>query len=321
MTAPLGFGGAPLGNLFAPIDEALARATLAAARDCGLRHFDTAPFYGMGLSEQRLGAMLREQPRETFTLSTKVGRLLTPDASAPREQHGYVNTLPMRVHYDYSREGALRSIDESLARLGLDRIDNVFIHDVGEDTHGAQWRAHYAQAIDGAARALGDLKRAGVIRGWGLGVNRIEPCLAALRDADPDCLLVAGRLSLLDDSALAELLPACQARKVGVFIGGPFNSGLLAGGDTFDYQAASTDLVARRNRIIVHCQRHGVDIKAAALQYCAAHPAVVGVLAGMRSPREVRENAAAMRAPIPAALWLALAEEGLIPRDHPVSKA
>lgn len=318
LPGPLGLGGAPLGNLYAALDDAVAAATLEAAWDAGLRYFDTAPFYGMGLSEHRLGALLRNRPREDFVVSTKVGRLLQADPAAPARQHGYVGGLPFRMRYDYSRDATLRSIDDSLARLGLARLDIVFIHDVAEDTHGAAWTARYREAIDGAARALSDLRDQQVIRGWGLGVNAIAPCLRALEDAEPDLFLLAGRYSLLDASAGEQLMPACTARGVGLVIGGPYNSGLLAGGDTYDYARASDALRERRARIADRCAAHGVDLKAAALQFCAVPDAVAAVVAGARTPGEVRENARLMQAPIPPALWDALKADGLLPVQAPV---
>lgn len=318
MARALGFGAAPLGNLFAKVAEAQAEQTLSTAWEIGIRYFDTAPFYGSGLSEQRVGRFLAGYPRDEFVLSTKVGRLLAPDRAVPEVQHGYVGGLPNRIEYDYSADGARRSIEASLARLGLDRIDVVYIHDVAPDTHGDDWLRQYAIAAQGAMRALSDLRDEGVIRAWGLGVNRIEPCLMALRDADPDLFLLAGRYTLLDTSAHHELIPACDAKGVRLVIGGPYNSGLLAGGTTFEYAPAPADMLEKRHRLAALCERYDVPLKAAALQFCHAPAAVACVIAGSRTANEVRENWTLMHTPIPAEFWADLKRRGLIPEDAPV---
>lgn len=319
---PLGFGGAPLGSLFARVGEADAEACLAAAWDEGMRYYDTAPLYGAGLSEHRIGAALRRRPRDAFVLSTKVGRLLVPDPSVPEVQNSYVGGMPFRVAYDYSADGTYRSLSDSLSRLGLDRIDVAYIHDVGEDTHGPAWEGVFAQAMAGAARALSQLRKEGMIRAWGLGVNRIAPCLRALEEADPDLFLLAGRYTLLDAApALERLLPACAARGVRLVLGGPYNSGVLAGGTTYDYRPAATEVQARVWRLAAACDAHGVSLKAAALQFCAAPPEVAAVIAGARTAAEVRENAALVRAPIPAALWRDLKRDGLVPEEAPEPSA
>jgi D-threo-aldose 1-dehydrogenase len=313
----LGFGGAPLGNLFTALSDDQAADTIQAAWESGLRYFDTAPFYGTGLSEKRIGNALRQHPRDEFVLSTKVGRLLVPDSSVPQNQNGYVGGLPNRVEYDYSADGVRRSIDDSLARLGFDRLDVVYIHDLAEDTHGEDWLRQYSIAMDGAARALSDLRTQGVIGGWGLGVNCIEPCLKTLADSDPDVFLLAGRYTLLDTSALDAFLPACDKRGVRVLVGGPYNSGLLAGGTTFEYAQAPSLMVQRAERIAAHCARFDVSLKAAALQFCKAPPAVALVIAGARNAVEVQENSRLMKALIPAELWSVLKGDGLIPQGAP----
>ena len=315
---PLGCGGAPLGNLFRSLPDIEAHAALDAAWDSGVRHFDTAPFYGFGLSEHRFGAALRPRPRDAFTLSTKVGRLLTPSASPARERFNFVDGLPFAVRFDYTADGAKRSIEDSLQRLGMDRIDVAYIHDISEDTHGSAWREAFDAAMAGAAVALTRLRDEGVIRAWGLGVNLVEPCLLALEAADPDVFLLAGRYTLLDPGALDTLLPHCAARGVSVVIGSPYNSGLLAGGDTFNYAPATPGLIARRDRLAAVCHRHGVDLRSAALQFCAAHPVVAAVIPGGRSASEVQSNAALMAAQTPADLWTELRNLGLIPASAPV---
>lgn len=305
---PLGLGGAPLGNLFDAVGEEQARATIAAALDAGIRIFDTAPHYGHGLSERRMGDALRGHD---VVVATKVGRLLEPDPEAPRAQFGYVGGLPFRQRFDYSADGVRRSLEDSLQRMGLARINIVWIHDVDETAHGQDWPDAFGQAMRGAARALSALRAQGVIRAWGLGVNRVEPCLRALEEADPDLFLLAGRWTLLDRSA-AKLLDACAARGVGVVAAGAYNSGILATGPvpgaTYDYAPATEAVMDAARRIAAVCDRFGVPLRAAALQFAAAHPAVCCVLAGARRPQEIADAAAMMAVPIPPELWLALAE-------------
>lgn len=315
---PIGFGGAPLGNMFAAVSEATAAATLEAAWTSGIRYFDTAPHYGAGLSEHRFGAVLRQQPRDAYVLSTKLGRLLTPDPSVLSGPPPFNAGLPFRAAYDYSADGAMRSIEDSLQRLGLARIDIVYIHDIAEDAHGPNWREPFALAMKGAGQALTRLRAEGVIRAWGLGVNRVEACEAALEQSDPDVFLLAGRYSLLDHTAHTRLFPACANRGVSVVVGGPFNSGLLAGGAHFDYVEASPEILARRSRLQAICAEHGVDIRAAALQFCAAHPVVSCVIPGSKDPGKVVQNATLMREAIPGAFWGALRAAQLLPPDAPV---
>jgi len=314
---PLGFGGAPLGNMFERVSEADAAATLEAAWETGIRYFDTAPEYGPGISEHRFGAFLRERPRDDYVLSTKVGRLLRADASKGGPHGPFVAGLPFRVDYDYSADGVRRSIEDSLQRMGLARIDVAYIHDCAEDAHGADWLEVFDTAMKGAAVALTRLREEGTIRAWGLGVNRVEPCVMALDRADPDVFLLAGRYSLLNQPALDTLFPRCAERGVHVVVGGPYNSGLIAGGKTFEYQEASAEKVAARDRLAAIAGRHGVDLRAAALQFCAAHPVVASVIPGTKNPSRVRENAELMQRPIPAAFWEELHREGVLPENAP----
>jgi len=324
--APFGFGGAPLGNLFAPIadDDAVALARDAYAR--GVCYFDTAPHYGNGLSEHRIGAALRNVPRDYFMLSTKVGRLLIPDPEAPRQQHGYAGVLPFVQRWDYSYDGTLASIEASLQRLSLARIDYVFIHDVARDAHGDAQPARFREAMEGAVPALARLKAEGRIAGYGLGVNDWQVCVDALTHTDLDILLVAGRYTLLDQTALPQLLPRCVARGVRVVAGGPFNSGILATGSRppgratpqFNYAPAPPDVVARVRAIEDVCAEHGVPLKAAALQFPRAHPAVACVLAGARNVAELAENLALARVPIPNDFWRQLRAQRLVADDAPL---
>jgi D-threo-aldose 1-dehydrogenase len=283
-----------------------------------MRCFDTAPLYGFGLSEQRIGRVLRHKPRDAFAISTKIGRMLEPGVDLARVRDGYVDALPFAVRFDYGADAALRCLEGSLARLGLDRVDIALIHDPAEDTHGAAWRERFDEAMRGAAVALARLREEGTIRAWGIGTNRVEPCLLALERADPDIFLLAGRHSLLDHAAAATLFPACAARGASLLIGGPYNSGLLAGGDTFDYRGALPAMIARRDAIAAVCDAHGVALKAAALRFCAAAPEVACVVAGARTPDEAAENARLMAQPISSMVWADLRARGLLAPDVPV---
>lgn len=317
---PLGFGGAPLGDMFARVDEATAEATLAAAWETGTRYYDTAPHYGAGLSEHRFGAFLRRHKRDDYVLSTKVGRLLVPDMEG-EIGHPFLSALPFRRVVDYSAAAARRSVEDSLQRMAIGRIDIVYVHDLAADHLGAAWEDAFATARDGAFRELIKMREEGLIRAWGLGVNLPEPCIRALRESDPDVFLLAGRYSLLDLTGLKELFPICAERGAHVVVGGPFNSGLLAGGKTFDYQDAPPEQVAARDRLAAVAKEHGVDLRAAALQFCAAHPVVASVIPGAKHPDRVRQNAELMRQKIPAAFWSTLKAQSLLPEDAPTPAA
>ena len=313
---PLGFGGAPLGNMFDVVDEETAEAALVAAWDSGVRYFDTAPHYGSGLSEHRFGTVLRRYKREEFVLSTKVGRLLQPDISRP-DNPPFVNGLPFRVQSEYGYDATMRSLEDSWQRLGLAQIDIAFVHDLAADHLGNAWEEQFEVARGGAFRALTELREQDVIKGWGLGVNLTEPCIRALEQADPDVFLLAGRYSLLNQPALERLFPMCAERGVHVVVGGPYNSRLLAGGRNFEYQEAPPEMIAKRDRIEAVCERHGADIRAAALQFCGAHPVVAAIIPGAKRREKVEENARLMTAAVPAAVWDELRAEGLIPADAP----
>ncbi len=314
---PLGVGTAPLGNLGTVVPEESAVACLQAAWDAGLRHYDTAPHYGAGLAEHRLGNALRSRPRDSYTLSTKVGRLLHAAEDRRPMNQGFLHALPFRRTFDYTAAGTVRSLEDSHQRTGLSRFDIVYIHDCAEDWHGAAWKERFAEAMAGAAEVLSAMRDRGEIHAWGMGLNLVEPALACLEAAKPDLFLIAGRYTLLDHSALGQLFPACLAKGVKVVLGGPYNSGLLAGGTTFNYEPAKADIVARADAIRALCARHGTDIKAAALQFCAAHPAVAAVIPGPRSAAEVAQNAQLMQAEIPGALWADLRRAGLLPDNAP----
>ncbi len=309
-------------------DAGAGAATVDAAWAGGCRCFDTAPHYGHGLSEHRLGDALRglcglgQQARDHFVLSTKVGRLLRPNPAAAADQHGYVDVLPFDQHWDYSAAGVRRSIEDSLQRLGLARIDLAYVHDCDAATHGAQAAAVLRQVLDESLPALRRLQAEGLIGAIGLGVNDVAVALAVLREADLDALMLAGRYSLLDHSALPELLPLCAERGVHVALGGVFNSGLLAGGarganPTFNYQPASGDWLERTARIEALCARHAVPLRAAALQFALAHPAVEIVMLGARSAEEWSDAQRMARQPIAAQFWPALRQAGLLPEEAP----
>jgi D-threo-aldose 1-dehydrogenase len=321
-----GLGGAPLGNLFQSIPDSEAVALIRHAYDSGTRYFDTAPHYGQGLSEHRFGEALRKTPRESFLLSTKVGRLLTPSNSAVRDQSGYVDVLPFVQHYDYTGDGAMRSIEDSLQRMGLSRIDFVFIHDIDAATHGDAYPKHFKDMLDGALPRLAALKAAGTIRGYGLGVNDVAICLDTLRRADLDVILLAGRYTLADQSALSALLPECIRRCVAIVLGGPFNSGILASGSRprdgsrpyFDYAPAPDHVVARVAAIESVCTEYAVPLKAAALQFPLGHPAIACVLPGARSRQEFDDNLALAALPIPQEFWQALHDRSLVDCSSPL---
>jgi D-threo-aldose 1-dehydrogenase len=289
---PFGLGTAPLGGLYEVVDDETARAVVKRAWELGVRYFDTAPLYGSGNAERRLGTVLRERPRDEFVVSTKVGRLLRPGAS---EWHA---APPLESYFDFSHDAALRSLEQSLERLGLDRVDIALVHDPDD---------HYDEALAGAYQALARLRDEGVVRAVGVGMNRTELLCRFAREADPDCFLVAGRYTALDRSAAEELLPLCEERGISVIAGGVFNSGVLAGGDTFDYEAAPADVLARVESLRETCTRRNVPLPAAAVQFPLRHPAVVSVLVGCRTPQEVEEDVRLSQLQLPQSLWDELA--------------
>lgn len=320
----IGFGTAPLGNMYRDIPEEEAIATVQAAWDSGIRYFDGAPLYGAGLAELRLGQALAGYPRGEYVLGTKVGRLILDEAESTTardlgEKGGlFEHGLPNRIVYDYSADGTLRSIEDSLKRLRTNYLDYVWIHDPAVDFHGDAWRDVFDTAMTGAARALTRLREEGVIKGWGLGVNRIEPCELALDRADPDGFLLAGRYTLLDHAnALEKLMPAAQQRGLGIIVGGPYNSGVLADGSHYEYQKAPQAMLDRVAQIKAICARFGVDIRAAALAFPLAHGAVAGVIPGASRPARIGENRALANSPIPAELWADLKSAGVISAHAP----
>lgn len=317
---PLGLGGAALGNLYAPVSDESAAETVSAAWDAGLRYFDTAPYYGYGLSERRLGRALGSLPRDEYVLSTKVGRLLAPrEDGQTRSDQGFIDALPFDPVFDYSYDAIMRSFEQSLERLGLDRIDVLLMHDIGHLTHGNDEHSRtFEIAMKEGYLALDSLRSSDAIGAIGLGVNEWEVCMDAMERGDFDCFLLAGRYTLLEQTAIERFLPACVERSASVIVGGPYNSGILAsgrGGDAhYDYGMAPPDVVDRVKAITSVCRSHGVELSAAALQFPLAHPAVATVIPGARSADEVRSNVRHLEAPVPDALWRDLRTQGLI---HP----
>jgi D-threo-aldose 1-dehydrogenase len=317
----LGFGSAPLGNFLRVLSEAESDATVTAAWDCGLRYFDTAPLYGLGLSEQRVGRVLGRHDPGDFVISTKVGRLL--EECDPGESNGgiYLGVAGRRFVYDYSYDGVMRSFDASLQRLGLDRVDILYVHDVDGPNHGGRGgseRRIRELMETGGWRALDELRSAGIVAAIGAGVNEWQPCARLLKVADPDLFLLAGRYTLLEQAPLETLFPDCARRGVGIVIGGPFNSGVLAGQRTYDYAEAPHRVLERVRRLDAICRCHRVDLPQAALQFVLAHPLVVSVIPGPQSPQQTRHNVAMVDAASPAALWEELQAAGLIHPDAPI---
>ena len=313
----LGMGCSTVGNLYRAITDEDARHCLDTAWASGFRYFDTAPFYGLGLSERRVGDALREHAGESYVLSTKVGRLLKA-AGYSDERHGFCSPMPFDFVYDYSYDGVMRSFEESLQRLGLDRVDILYMHDIGSMTHGSANSAMFDEAMHGGYRALDELRRNGDVKAIGLGVNETEVCEQALEQGDWDCFMLAGRYTLLDQSAVDTLLPKCIARDVSIVLAGPYNSGILAKGVrgegpwNYDYGPAPDEIVQRVAVIEDTCDEFGVPLAAAALQFPLAHPAVVSVVVGLGSSRRVEATTELAAYAIPAEFWRALHERGLI---------
>ena len=310
----LGFGGGPLGGLFAPLDDDTAAGALAAAWDCGIRYFDTSPHYGIGVSERRVGELLRRKLRAEFTLSTKVGRVLVPQDPAGRTDESFEVPATHRRVWDFSREGVLRSVDDSLTRIGVDRIDVLFLHDA-ED--------HFEAALRDGYPALAELRAQGIVGAIGAGMYHTGKLTRLVQETDIDVVMLSGRYTLLDHSAIGDLLPACAARGVSVLAASIFNSGVLATprpGATarFDYEPATPQLLRRAHRIADVCEAHGVTLPQVAMAFPLRHPVVVGIVAGIRSAEEARRNAEAFAARVPAQVWADLRDERLLDERVPV---
>ena len=327
LTDPLGFGTAPLGNMFRDIPEDEAQATVEAAWNHGIRYFDTAPLYGAGLAEIRLGRALQGRAREDYVISTKVGRIVLDEVEdVDKRDLGekgdvFRYGLPNKVVNDYSEDATLRSIEDSLRRLGVDTIDIAWVHDVAQDFYGDEWLAMFESARTGAFRALDRLRDEGVIKAWGLGVNRVEPIelLLELDAPRPDGFLLAGRYSLLDHAkALQRVMPTVQREGLGIVVGGPYSSGALVGGRHFEYAPASAEILHKVARIRAIADAHGIGMKAAGLQFCLAHPAVVAVIPGASHPGRIADDKDALREQVPRSFWLELREQRLVDPGAPL---
>ena len=322
----LGFGSAPLGNLFKAVSEAEAQAVLEGAWAAGVRYFDTAPLYGLGLAETRLNHFLRGKPRGNYVISTKIGRLLTVATPDTRDGQGKWIDVPSRTEvFDYSHDGVLRSLEASLERLGLDRVDVVYAHDLDVFTHGSEpaMLARLEAFMAGGYRALARLRDEGVIRAFGAGVNEWQPCQWLMDRGDFDIFLLAGRYTLLEQGALG-FMDAAAARGVGVVIGGPYNSGILATGPRpgamFNYAPAPPEVLARAARLQTVCESHGVRLVDAAFRFPLLHPATLSVIPGGQGVAEMQGNLQAAAAAVPLALWQTLQAAGLIAEAAPLGR-
>lgn len=322
----LGFGAAPLGNMFRAIPDDEALATVETAWNDGIRYFDNAPFYGAGLAEIRMGEALKDKPRDQYVISTKVGRIVLDDIDdAPRDngEKGdvFANGRPNKVINDYSYDATLRSIDDSLKRLQTTRVEIVWVHDLAQDFYGDEWVAKFEEARTGAFKALDRLREEGTIKAWGLGVNRVE-AIELLLDLDgprPDGSLLAGRYTLLDhDRALERLMPTVAERGLGIVVGGPYSSGALVGGPNFEYAPATPEILAKVAAIKAIADSHGVSMKAAGLQFSLANPAVAAVIPGASRPQRIAEDTAALNEVIPADFWHELRQAKLVSASAPL---
>lgn len=319
----IGFGGAPFGNMYEAFPDAQADAAIRACLDAGIRLFDTAPLYGFGLSEHRVGEALRGVDRDSYVLSTKVGRLLQPVSPDQTEPRQFKSPMPFRIAYDYGYDGVMRSFEDSLQRIGTHRIDVLLVHDLDVWTHGTEEarRERVAAFMEGGYRAMRRLRDEGVVGAIGAGVNEAAACRDLAERGAFDTFLLAGRYSLLEQEPLDSFLPFCVERGIGLIIGGAFNSGVLASGPvegaTYNYRPAPPEILERVGRLDAVCRRHGVPLASAALQFPLHHPAVASIIVGVRSPDEVARNVATLAHDIPGDLWAELKAEGLLRDDAP----
>lgn len=314
----LGLGTATMGGSRIPMSNEERLRLVAAAWDAGVRYVDTAPFYGVGAAERAAGDALRDKPRDEWVLSTKVGRLLRPRSGGGGATDGRLAPMPFEVKYDYSYDGIMRSMEDSYQRLGLAKIDILFVHDIGAYQHGAEANAAHMKVLrESGYRALDELRRSGVVSAIGLGVNEKEVLIEVLKFGDWDAFLLAGRYTLLEQGPLDDLLPLCSARGTSIVVGGPLNSGILAGRETWNYAAAPAEIVARVKAIEAVCDAHHVPLAAAALQFPLAHPAVAAIIPGPRSAAEFEMNVGLLGLKIPAALWAELRDKKLLHPEAP----
>lgn len=319
---PLGFGGASVGNLYRAISDAQAFETLAQSLEHGIRYIDTAPRYGHGLSEVRIGKFLSQDTGPRPILSTKVGRLLVPAGDDEIEDCGFADPLPFNPVYDYSYDGILKSFDASCERVGVDKFDILYMHDIGRATHGDDAHpALFAQAMDGGFKAMDKLKSDGRVKAIGLGVNESGVCQESFAHADFDVFMLAGRYTLLEQEPLDTLFPECARRGVSIVNASPFNSGLLAkrpnADSHYNYGKAPEAIITTAQRIFDVCDAHGCNAQAAAMQFALAHPVIAGIVSGMSKPEYITTGVAWMTENLPDSLWSDLKSEGLLREDAP----
>jgi len=318
---PFAFGTAPIGNFARPIDEATSDGMIQAAWDAGVRYYDTAPMYGHGLSELRCGHSLRWKERDDFVLSTKVGRLLKPAKRSQIDFSPWNNAAANEMVFDYSYDGTMRSFEDSLQRLALERIDICFIHDIDVFTRGAEQPEVFRQAMDGTWKALSELRDQGLVKAIGVGVNEWEVCYEALKQRDFDSFLLAGRYTLLEQESLDKFLPLCVERNAAVVIGGGFNSGILATGAIegarYNYAPAPAEILDRVRKIEQVCRDYDVPLPAAAMQFVTAHPAIPSFIAGTRTVEQLQKNLGWFSHEIPGDFWVELKKQGLLREDAP----
>ncbi|MFT6991219.1 MAG: D-threo-aldose 1-dehydrogenase [Paraglaciecola sp.] len=320
----LGFGAATLGNLYHPMEDIAAEESITKAMELGLNQFDTAPFYGFGLSERRVGNALRKFDANDYILSTKVGRILEPCAKA-EDKYGFCSPMPFEPKYDYSYDGIMRSFEHSIQRLGLSKIDILYMHDIGRATHGDDHERLFKIAMEGGYKAMDELRSQGLVSAIGLGVNEFEVCEQAMDHGYFDCFLLAGRYSLLEQESLESFLPRCVKENSSIVLGGPYNSGILATGvrqegvvPHYNYEPASESIINKVAKIEDICQEFNVPLAAAALQFPLAHPAIVSVIPGLSSASRVETTVTLMEYDIPSEFWLALQSASLIHSSSPL---
>ena len=321
----LGFGAASLGNLYKSVSTEEAEKTLKAALKSGINLYDTAPRYGLGLSERRLGDVLRTQPKSNYVISTKVGRILTPDRNADVSalRYGFDTPMPFDTHYDYTYDGIMRSFEDSIQRLGLSELDILLVHDIGEDTHGNKDPYYYQQLVSGGYKALDQLRSQGLIKAVGLGVNETQICERVMSLGQFDCFLLAGRYSLLEQDALDSLFPKCYQHDASIILGGPYNSGILATGVNgkhvphYNYEPAPENIINKVREIENVCTQFEVPLAAAALQFPLGHEVVATVIPGMGSEHRVVKTVELFLHDIPTEFWSTLKQKGLLREDAP----
>jgi D-threo-aldose 1-dehydrogenase len=312
-----GLGGVAIGTAFAPITGEQSDDVMTAAWTAGVRYFDTSPWYGLGLSERRMAHLLADKPRDEYVLSTKIGRLLSPTDNAPKTM--WQAPSPFAFKIDYTAEGTRRSIEDSLQRMGLSRIDIVFVHDLSPDYFGQEWTKHFEVAAKGAIPELTRMREEGLIKAWGFGVNEIEPCLRTLEVADPDIFLLATQYSIVHHAdALNKLFPKCQERDVSIVVGAPLNSGYLAGRNRYNYKpGVPPEIKQKGDRISAIAKEFKTDLRTAALQFCNAPRVVCSVIPGASTGQQVIENAFSMATTLPSEFWSSLKREKLIAENAP----